>query len=317
MRDLSCLGGMLVAATAVALGGAGCVGGSVDEPATTEQELSYKGPYLALGDSVAFGYNPVAAADPVAQKKISSFVGYPELIGLAGIRETNASCEGETSGSFIDVRSPDNGCQAWKAAGDAMHTTYAGASESQLQLALAYLAQHRDTKTVSVGIGANDLLLLQNECTAEHASDPQNIPGCIAAGAPATIGAAAQNLGTILGAIRQSGYMGQLVVVTYYEEEYSNASDLNFQAIYGLDEALVQVAQIPAFDASVALAFTAFGALANLQGGDSCAAGLLYKLADGTCDKHPSRVGQAVLAATIAAAVPAASIDLTQTPIRF
>ncbi len=315
MRYMGTLGTTMVAAAALGVVGcAGEVGSPVD---TTVQELSYKGPYLALGDSVAFGYNPVAAADPVAQKKISSFVGYPELIGLAAIRESNASCEGETTGSFIDVRSPDNGCQQWRADGDAMHVKYAGAAESQLQFALAYLAQHRDTKTVSVGIGANDLLLLQNECTAEHQSDPQNIPICIADGAPATILAAAQNLGYILGAIRQSGYTGQLVVVTYYELEYSNPSDPNFQALYGLDEALVQVAQTPALAASVAKAFTAFGALAELKGGDSCAAGLLYKLSDGTCDKHPSVVGQGVLAATIAAAVPASSIDLTQTPIQF
>jgi hypothetical protein len=308
---------MVAAATVGILGFVGCAGEVGSPVDTTTQELSYKGPYLALGDSVAFGYNPVAAADPVAQKRISSFVGYPELIGLAGIREANASCEGETSGSFIDVRSPDNGCQAWRAAGNAMHVKYAGAAESQLEFALAYLAQHPDTKTVSLGIGANDLLLLQNDCTAAHQSDPENIPACIAAGAPATILGAAENVGYVLGAIRHAGYAGQLVVVTYYELEYSNTMDLNFQALYGLDEALVQVAQTPGLDASVAKAFTTFGALAELRGGDSCAAGLLYKLSDGTCDKHPSLLGHGVLAATVAAAAPASSIDLTQTPIQF
>jgi hypothetical protein len=34
-------------------------------------------------------------------------------------------------------------------------------------------------------------------------------------------------------------------------------------------------------------------------GGDSCAAGLLVKLPDGTCDTHPSLAGQELLASTV------------------
>src|SRR5688500_1207936 len=57
--------------------------------------------YLALGDSVPFGYYGNAGAlylDP------DNFVGYPELVADdLKLRLLNASCPGETTASFIDV----------------------------------------------------------------------------------------------------------------------------------------------------------------------------------------------------------------------
>src|SRR3954447_7162566 len=79
----------------------GCVGGEVDtgDP-TAESELTAK-KYLALGDSVPFGYNPVDARN--TPTNISKFVGYPENLSATGAFITaNASCEGETSGSFVN-----------------------------------------------------------------------------------------------------------------------------------------------------------------------------------------------------------------------
>jgi len=289
----------------VLLGLAGCSGQSPEEgQAAQEEDLAVAKPYLALGDSVAFGYNPVDAQnDPT---NLKAFVGYPELT-LVPYPIANAACEGETSGSFIDTSAPDIGCKSWRAAGDAMHVQYTSASESQLQFALDFLAKHPKTATVSLGIGANDL---------NYVADVTN---CEASQIPGTIANAARNIGTIAGAIRQSGYTGQLVLVTYYAEQYSNTSDLNLQAVVGLDEAMVQVAQAyPQLNLSIAKSFSTFGAIANAAGGgDSCKAGLLYKLADGTCDKHPSRFGQAVLAAAVAAAVPASKIDLSASPPQF
>ena len=299
---------------------AGCAGGQISSPDSTGQnaaELRLLKPYLALGDSVPFGYNPVDAVnDP---DNIRAFVGYPELIGLAPIPTTNAACEGESSGSFINVAAPDNGCHSdWRKNGDALHVTYASDAESQLQFALAFLQAHPKTATVSIQIGANDLLLLQNNCIAAHPTDPAAIEQCLIDGAPAAIGQTAQNVGYILGAIRQSGYTGQVVVVTYYSLQYSDLSDVQLQSIYGLDEALVQVAQVPAFNASIAKGFSAFGAIAKaFGGGDACKAGLLYKLSDGTCDKHPSGFGHSVLALAVTGAVPASTIDLTDPAAQF
>src|SRR5664280_2567755 len=66
------------------------------------------GSYLALGDSVAFGYNPLL--DP--RSGPAQYVGYPDLVARAlHLRETNAACPGEATGGFTNRRSDnDNGC---------------------------------------------------------------------------------------------------------------------------------------------------------------------------------------------------------------
>ena len=71
--------------------------------------------YLALGDSVPFGYSPLVTNLSDAD----AYVGYPE--DLAGVLDTgvrNASCPGETSGSLISTSAPDNGCQTARSLGD-------------------------------------------------------------------------------------------------------------------------------------------------------------------------------------------------------
>lgn len=68
--------------------------------------------YLALGDSVPFGLNPVLLP-PYSQvtPSPSQFVGYPESLAaiehlLQSKKEVNASCPGETSASFLNVPVP-------------------------------------------------------------------------------------------------------------------------------------------------------------------------------------------------------------------
>src|SRR5438128_11800818 len=65
--------------------------------------------YLALGDSVAFGYDPTITAPSPAK-----FTGYPEIVAeIAHLskskKEVNAACPGETSSSSL-IGWPDNGC---------------------------------------------------------------------------------------------------------------------------------------------------------------------------------------------------------------
>jgi hypothetical protein len=288
----------------------GCVGGEVDtgDPAT-ENALSPKTQYLALGDSVAFGYNPVDAVNH--PKEIKFFTGYPEIIKSTVIpASANASCEGETSGSFLDVTSPDNGCHQWRADGNAMHVAYDSNAQSQMAFALNYVRKGGITK-VSLGIGANDLLLLQTSCAIQtQSTSSAAFFGCVQQGLPAAIGGAVNNVVTIVSQLRGSGYAGQIELVTYYTPLY-NPADPNFQAIYALDRELVRAAQgmsQAGLAVDVAQGFSAFGAIAAAKGGDACAAGLLYRLNATTCDKHPSAFGQSVLAGAVGAAVSAISI---------
>src|SRR5215471_21762585 len=85
-------------------------------PAFAANETNYT--YLALGDSVPFGLN-ITLLPPFSQKlpTPAEFVGYPEPVAasehlLQSKQEVNASCPGETSGSFLNASMPDNGCNS-------------------------------------------------------------------------------------------------------------------------------------------------------------------------------------------------------------
>src|SRR5689334_2727064 len=99
--------------------------------------------YLALGDSIAFGYRESTAVQAPDYAHASTFHGYPELVAQdLGLKLTNAACPGETAQSFITTGDRDHGCSAQ---GDGtpggyrslfpLHTTYKDATQSQLQYA--------------------------------------------------------------------------------------------------------------------------------------------------------------------------------------
>ena len=104
-------------------------------------------PYLALGDSVSFGYITQAGFQ---YRNPDNFVGFPAYVGLAlGKTVTNAACPGETTAGFISATGADNGCRPYKA-NFPLHTSYTG---TQLAFATAFLNSHRNTKLVTVQLG--------------------------------------------------------------------------------------------------------------------------------------------------------------------
>ena len=272
---------------------AGC-GGQVDSGSDGVQAAALGDgiKYLALGDSIAFGFDPRAApTDPDA------FVGYPADVGAdTRLGVANAACQGETSGSFLDVTAPDNGCHAWRAAGDTMHVAYASDAQSQLAFALDWLHAHPRTRLVTLGIGANDLLLAQIACAGDTTCTLGKLPG-VAAGIAA-------NVAQIAAALRLHGYFGKIVAVNYYSIDYTDlAQQLALDTInQALEDPLLLVG------ARVADAYGAFALASASAGGNPCAAGLLIPLTTDavgnplTCDKHPSPAGRALLAQTVEAA---------------
>ena len=79
--------------------------------------------YLALGDSYAFGFNPIVLASGGGSNP-ANFPGYTDAVaGTLGLNLTNAACPGESSGSMISGMRPDNGCQDYRAAFP-LHTQY-------------------------------------------------------------------------------------------------------------------------------------------------------------------------------------------------
>jgi lysophospholipase L1-like esterase len=243
--------------------------------------------YLALGDSVPFGYNPLLVTPGVDP---SVFVGYPEVAATLfhpNLNVFNASCPGETSTSLITGVRPDNGCQDYRQYIGPLHVPYTG---SQLDYAENYVANHR-TKFVSLMIGGNDLLLLQDACVKAGG----DVNACIIQGLPSLLVTLRTNLTTIYAELRAQGYSGDFVAVTYYSTNY--ADPIVTGAIAAVDKVLADVTG--AFGGKVANGFYAFAVAAIPYGGDTCAAGLRIRLTLTTCDIHPSQKGAALLASTV------------------
>jgi lysophospholipase L1-like esterase len=271
------------ATTAVVLVGAATLLTSAGSTAVASNERSY----LALGDSVVFGY---IASDGYAYGNPRNFVGYPDYVGRAlGLDTVNASCPGEATGGFLSVSSPDdNGCQSGYRHMAPLHVSYP-LSEAQMDFATAYLLGHRNTKLVTLGIGANDAFILERTCLFQ--------PACIKAGLPALLGSITANVDTILANIRGTGYKGVLMVVNYYSLDYSDSAGT------GLTQLLNQAVAAPAaaHHAVVADAFGAFQLAAAVAGGNTCHAALLNgnPANQATCDVHPSLTGQQLLAQVV------------------
>ena len=245
-------------------------------------------PYLALGDSVVFGYITQAGFE---YGNPTNFIGFPDYVGRdLRLNDVDAACPGETTGSFLSATAPDNGCREFRSLAP-LHVSY---GSTQSSFALSFLKSHRRTRLVTILLGANDLFLLQDACAGD--------PTCISNGLPQALATISENIATILGQIRASGYKGAIVVENYYSLDYSNAAGTAFA------QALNQAIEAPtaSFGAVVADVFSAFQAAATnpFAGGQTCKAGLLNALPANqfACDVHPSQSGQRLIAQAVDAA---------------
>jgi lysophospholipase L1-like esterase len=175
--------GAVVAAGAIALGSA-TAGWAAPSPEGSAKAMGY---YLALGDSLAAGYQPVGGVDLTG--------GYTDDV-LAGIQATNPktqlvnlACPGERSTSMVSggICPYDQG--------------------SQLDQALEFLHAHgRYTRAITVQIGANDV----QRCVDRTTLVIDLI--CIQAG----MADVATYLPMILGKLRTQAPDAQVIVLNYY-----------------------------------------------------------------------------------------------------
>jgi lysophospholipase L1-like esterase len=254
------------------------------------------GGYLALGDSVAFGYVPPNALPPEGPPNYndaSSFIGYPEDLARAlGTTVANASCPGESTMSFLAVGAQSNGCE--NSVGSTtgyrtlfpLHVKYSG---TQMAFALRYLMKHPNTRLVTIDIGANDAFICQETTPDQCASE-----------LPALLTQIKDNLASIYQQIRDiAGYHGTLVGLTYYSTTYTNA--LMVAEVQALDKVIAEDTR--AFGGVVANGFQAFKTASARYGANPCRAGLLIRVSGGGCNIHPSPAGHLLLAETIAQAI--------------
>jgi lysophospholipase L1-like esterase len=253
-------------------------------PATAQTRWDdHEASYLALGDSVAFGY---ITADGYAYVNAENFIGYPFwLAATMHMVSANAACPGETSGSFLSSTAPDNGCRAFRSQAP-LHVKYTG---TQLAFATSYLSTHRNTRLVTIGLGANDIFLLEDSCGG-------NIT-CIENGLPAVLASIVVNMETIIADLLATGYSGKIVVVNYYSTDYTDTTTTDI--VTALNGALATAAN--AFGLPVSDSFTAFQNASIPAGGQTCVAGLLNvdPANNALCDVHPAQSGQRLLARTL------------------
>jgi lysophospholipase L1-like esterase len=242
--------------------------------------------YLALGDSVTFGYEEAQVVPPPNYRNAASFLGYPEQLGAAlHLRVINAACPGETSSSLINASAQSNGCENGTPAYRKLfplHVRYTGA---QLAYGLAFLRTHPSVRLVSLMIGANDLLICQ-KVTHDACKSSTELNAALAK--------IAGNVRRILSAVRNKAhYKGQLAIVNYYSLNYASSY------LSGISSALNKTADTAAkpFHVVFANGYGELKAAAFHFGGDTCGAGLLTQLGHpGKCGIHPSYAGQALLA---------------------
>jgi lysophospholipase L1-like esterase len=252
---------------------------------------------LVLGDSVPFGYIASVGYD-YFYRRPENFVGFANDLGDWFHLETvNASCPGETTGSFLSSTAPDNGCRAYRE----LYPLHVHYHSTQLEFATDYLKQHHEVRLVAIMLGANDGLLLEASCASQPT--PVLVEECIEAGAPALLATVETNMQKILTDLQATGYSGAIVINNYYSLDYSNAPATALTS--DLNAAIAAPAQ--AFGAVVADNFSAFEAVASNPsfGGQTCKTGLLNPdvITPYACNIHPARTGHRVIAQSVAHAL--------------
>jgi len=265
------------------------VGGAAPASAASEGHS-----YLALGDSVPFGFNPLA--DP---RDANNFVGYPEIAAqLLNIEDVNATCPGEATGGFLSLTGTDNVCRLYRFGFHLpLHVFYTG---TQMDFATSYLQAHRDTRLVTLTLGANDLFRWQKDCALVPPS------GTCSLGFGGVLAVMQANLKMIFKGLRATGYTGLIVAVTYYSLNYGDPVQVG--GALALNAQMTAAAQ--AYGVFIADGFTAWEATAATKSGDSCAAGLLIPESPTTCDVHPTPLGRDLLAHAVVDAVTNSCAEL-------
>ncbi len=241
--------------------------------------------YLALGDSLAFGYSQAKFDELLPTVPPTDFeTGYVNDFGNVlklfdpRLRLVNDGCPGETTESFIH-----GPCAYVDPDGFTLHHPYAGGpASSQLSDALAYLGAHPGrVNPVTIDIGANDALGLIEGCKEE--------PACVLAGAPGEFAKIGGNLALILGQLRAAAPHAQIVVLGLYNpfgETLAGGDALTAK----LNEVLAGVA------ASVGARFAdplpVFNPPGALEAPTIC---LLTNMCTPLVDIHPTNLGYAVL----------------------
>lgn len=278
--------GAALAALALTLGAV-----TVASASPTPRSAPHRSYYLALGDSIAYGFQTSKALAGLPPDAFNT--GYADLFAAQlrqlqpQITTVNYSCPGESTTSFLLP------C-IWKTSGHALHNDYPG---SQLDAALAFLAAHRGkVSPITLSLNGNDANEFLQTC-------PPGDLACIQASAPAAIAAYQARLTSILRHLHAAAPDAEIIVVGAY--------DPNIGAFAFADPLFTQLNQAQrAAAAAVRARFANPFPVFNPQGDPAaettaiCTLTLLCSQGDG----HPSDTGYRALAGIVWAASGYASL---------
>ncbi|HEX4116064.1 MAG TPA: SGNH/GDSL hydrolase family protein [Solirubrobacteraceae bacterium] len=192
--------------------------------------------YLALGDSLAFGYSQAKFEKLFPNENPAEYdTGYVDdfarllKLGNPKLQVINDGCPGETTESFI------KGPCEYQLAYPLHHPYVGGPTSSQLSDALAYLQANPNTNPITLDIGANDALgVIEHTCEKKVE--------CVIKEAPALFAHIAANLGLILGDLRGADPHATIIVLGLYNpfgEKLAGGDALTAQ----LNEVMSKVAE--------------------------------------------------------------------------
>jgi len=186
------------------------VGISSVAPVTADSPAQFNPPkkyYLALGDSLAFGFQwrifnqhfPSVPPELFANGYVDSLA---HMLGQVrpDIQTVNFGCVGETTNTFI------RGGRLYTAQGFQLHDGYSG---SQLDAAVTFLRAHAgNVSPITFNLGTNDLNSLVAVCGADLS--------CYQLEGPRVLSEIETNLDRILGTLRAAAPNAEIITFTSY-----------------------------------------------------------------------------------------------------
>ena len=187
--------------------------------------------YLALGDSIAYGFQPTKAGRAPAQVR----TGFVDVLAARlrarspGLEVVNYGCPGESTVTFAR-----GGCPAFRDRIE-LHDSFRG---SQLEAALTFLRAHRgEVSPITVTLYGNDWLpVLLDTCGGKVA--------CARRHGPREIAAFGSRLTSILQQLRRAAPTAEIIVTGAWNPDPGQLAPL--QAIYASFERAIARAATPA-----------------------------------------------------------------------
>jgi lysophospholipase L1-like esterase len=265
---------LLVVAVGLVLPAVAAVASSTAPRPVYQAPQSY---YLALGDSITYGFQPTKAKPKAPASAFAT--GYVDVFAARlrklspKIQVVNYGCPGESSVTFTQGRCPT------LAEGVKLHDAFRG---SQLKAALSFLRAHRgQVSPITLTLWGNDLAPLSQKGKR----------------APSAIAAFASRFNSIVQQLRSAAPTAEIIVTGAWNPEADRLAQV--EPLYrSLDTAIARAAA--ASRARVANMFAAFNGPGNLRAQKARLCALTFICSKG--DPHPTDAGYRAMAGAFMAA---------------